>query len=74
MDIVDFAYQIIKMDRRIEQLELENADLRKYKEKYTNLLDCSIQHNNTMMGNLLDVCLMPGVIEAIGNNNAKVKE
>jgi hypothetical protein len=68
-DIVDFAYQIIDMNRKIEQLEHENEELRDYKEKYMDLLDSSMSHNASMMGNILNLCMTPGVIDACRANN-----
>lgn len=72
MDVVDFAYQVIEMDRRIQQLEAENAELVHYKDKYRDLLDSSVQHGAAMMGNILDICMTPGVMDAIAVKNSKV--
>jgi hypothetical protein len=33
-------------------------------EEYNNLLDSNIQHSQVMMGNLLTLCLTPGVVDA----------
>lgn len=68
MNIVDFAYQVIEMQERITQLEIENEQLSWFKEEYHNLLDSSMQHNQVMMGNILKLCLTPGVIEACQEN------
>jgi hypothetical protein len=71
MDVVDFAYQIIKMQNRIETLEHENARLQRYEHDYQELLDQSIQHGSNMMRGLLEVCMTPGVMQAIGDNKSK---
>ena len=68
LNIVDFAHQIIEMQDRIIDLEIENDRLREYKEDYDELLKSSSYHNAKMVGNLLDLCLTPGVIEACERN------
>ena len=68
LDIVDFAYQIIEMQNRIVDLEIENERLRKYKSDYNDLLDSSLNHSSAMMSNILNLCMTPGVIEACENN------
>jgi hypothetical protein len=70
MDVVDFAYQIIKMQNRIETLEYENARLQRYEHDYNELLDQSIQHSSAMMRGLMEVCLTPGVMQAIEDNHS----
>jgi hypothetical protein len=69
MDVVDFAYQIIDMQRRIEHLEAENENLRHYRKEYMDLLDRDIKHGKEMMGGLLDLCMTPGVMEACAKAN-----
>lgn len=68
LDIVDFAYQIIGMQNKIIALEIENERLRKFESDYNDLLDSSMKHNSVMMGNILNLCLTPGVIEACSKN------
>lgn len=68
MNVVDFAYQIIEMDRKIIDLEIENNRLRGYEEKYYQLLDQSLSHNKAMMGNILKICTTPGVVSALQEN------
>ena len=67
--LVDFAYDIIEMQERITRLEMENEQLRWFKEEFHKLLKSSEQHNATMMGNLLQLCITPGVVEACQKNN-----
>ena len=64
MDIVDFAYQVIEMDKRIRDLEFENSRLRRFEHDYNKLLKESLVHSHAMMGNTLKLFLTPGVIEA----------
>lgn len=73
MNIVDFAYQVIEMQERITQLEIQNEQLSWYKEEYHKLMDSTMQHNQVMMNNILKLCLTPGVIEAC-QENATFKE
>lgn len=68
MNVVDFAYQVIEMQERITQLEIQNEQLSWFKEEYHKLLDSSMQHNQAMMGNIFKLCLTPGVIEACKEN------
>jgi hypothetical protein len=64
VDIADFAWQVIEMDREIKALRAENAALLKTKADYDSLLDSSLQHGQRMMGNTLKMLLTPGVSEA----------
>jgi hypothetical protein len=68
MDIVDFAYQVIEMDKRIRDLEFENERLRQFEHDYNELLNDSLAHSHAMMGNTLKLFLTPGVIEACQEN------
>jgi hypothetical protein len=64
MNIVDFAYQVIEMQERITDLEMQNEQLSWFKEEYHKLMNSTMQHNQAMMGNIFKLCLTPGVIEA----------
>jgi hypothetical protein len=68
LDIVNFAYRILEMQDKIIELEIENNRLRKYEADYNELLNSSMKHNATMMGNILELCMTPGVVEACENN------
>jgi uncharacterized protein (DUF3084 family) len=70
MDILSFAHQVIDLHDRIAYLEAENARLQKYEQDYHNLLDSSMQHNQIMMMNMLQVCSTPGVVDAMMANRA----
>ena len=74
MDVVDFAYQIIEMQTKIVELEIENERLRRYERDYQELMDQSLSHNATMMGNIMKLCLTPGVVEACRNNDTFEKD
>ena len=68
MDIVDFAYQVIEMNERIRNLEFENSSPRRFEHDYNELLNESLAHRHSMMGNTLKLFLIPGVIEACQEN------
>jgi hypothetical protein len=68
LDIVGFAYQILEMQDKIIDLEIENNRLRKYEADYNELLNSSLNHNAAMMGNIFNLCMTPGVVEACENN------
>ena len=57
VNVVDFAYQIIKLDKENANLKDENEYLKDYEKKYFKLLDDNIKHNSAMMGNLLSAAL-----------------
>jgi hypothetical protein len=64
MNVVHFAHQVLAMQERIEDLEIENERLRKYEADYHELMNSSLSHNAAMMGNILKLCTTPGVVEA----------
>lgn len=57
MDIVKFARAIIELDQRVQELEWENAELRRYRDDYNRLLNESVAHNRDIVGGLLSVGL-----------------
>lgn len=57
MDVVKFAYQVIDMQKRIDILEAENAELREYKQRYFDELHSSIEHGEKMMKGWVDLLL-----------------
>lgn len=59
MNVVDFAYQIIALNRENEWLRSELDRLCDIEEKYNKLLDSSIEHGNKMMSNMLEALLNP---------------
>lgn len=61
--VVDFAWQIVNMDREIRNLKAEVERLSEYEQKYNDLLDSSLKHNQTMAGNMLKTLLTPGVVD-----------
>jgi len=63
MDVVDFAYQIINMQRRIEELEFKLQRVSKYEEEYRTILDSSTKHSEAMMRNTIKMLLTPGVMD-----------
>jgi hypothetical protein len=57
MDVVKFARAIIELDERVQELEWENAELRRYRDDYNRLLNESVSHNRVIVGGLLSVGL-----------------
>ena len=65
---VSMARDIIRMHRRIKELELEVENLRDYKQMYSDMIQADLKHQEHMMGNMLGLLLTPGVSEALINN------
>lgn len=61
MKVVNFAYEIIQMQDRIDELESQVTHLTWFKEQYDILLSSTQKHNNSMMRGMLELCLVPGV-------------
>lgn len=57
MNVVKFAREIIELDQRVQELEWENAELRRYRDDYNRLLNESVDHNRAIVGGLLSVSL-----------------
>jgi hypothetical protein len=57
--VVDFAWQIINMDRLIKAQNKELERLKDIEEKYNKLLDDSIHHGEVMMGITLELLVKP---------------
>jgi hypothetical protein len=64
-DVVDFARQVVEMDRELRHLRAEVERLSKVEKQYNDLLDSSLNHSRVMAGNMLKMCLTPGVTEAL---------
>jgi hypothetical protein len=64
MNVVDFAWQVIEMHRTILDQEREIERLTRIEENYNDLLNSSVEHSKAMMGNVLKMCMTPGVVEA----------
>lgn len=58
MDVVDFAYQIIDMQRTIERQAEEIERLREYETRYHRLLNKSISDGEAMIGQLAELVLV----------------
>ena len=48
--VVDFAFEIVRMDRRIMELEAEVEHLSYFKYEYFNLMKDSRNHTNKLFG------------------------
>lgn len=57
MDVVKFAREIIELNERMQALEWENAELRRYRDDYNCLLNESVARNRDIVGGLLAVGL-----------------
>lgn len=64
MNIVDFAWQVIEMQRTIDAQERQITRLLRFEEDYNALIKSSEAHSNAMMGNVLKLCMTPGVAAA----------
>lgn len=69
MNLINFAYEILEMQARIQELEIENAKLRDYRNKYDDLLTSSVAHNENMMFNIMKVAMTPGVMQTKTKEN-----
>lgn len=67
--VVDFAHQIIDMDRDLRLLRDEVEELREYRQKYFDDLNNSIKHSGHMLSGMLELAMKPGVMEAISKAN-----
>ena len=57
MDVVEFAYQIIDMQRTIEKQADEIERLRDYEQRYHRLLNKSISDGEVMIRQLTELVL-----------------
>ena len=64
MNVVDLAWQVIEMQRTIDAQERQITRLMRTEEDYIALLESSTAHGRAMMGNVLELCMTPGVVEA----------
>lgn len=64
------ARDILAMEDEIDFLRGEVARLEGYRQKYEDLLACSVSYSERMIGGLLAVAMTPGVMDAIGKHNA----
>lgn len=69
IDVVEFARQILEMHEEVLWLRGEVAELREYRDKYTEELNRSISHSRDMLGGILQIAMTPGVMDAIDANH-----
>lgn len=67
----DLAHDILDVTRELRMAREQILELEKYKRDYMELLNSATEHNKAMMGNLLQLVMVPGVVEACAEN-AKV--
>ena len=70
---VDFAYDVLDMQRRIELQEKEIDRLKEVEVKYNKLLNGTFDEAKRMHGKVLDMLLTPGVVGEIAKNNRSKK-
>lgn len=54
----------------VDRLRRIEKDYERLKAQYMELLQGSIQHNENMLGGLLQLAMVPGVTDAINRNQA----
>ena len=64
MNVVDFAWQVIEMQRTIDAQERQITRLMQIEDDYNALLESSAGHGRVMSGHVLKLCMTPGVVEA----------
>lgn len=68
-DAVKFAHDILDMQERIFKLEADVAYFQPYEKKFLDLQRQDIEHNQKMLGGILQIAMTPGVMEAIGKSH-----
>lgn len=68
-DLFAISTEIIKLYTLVEELTLENMELKEYKTKYNELLASSIEHNNKMSANMLKFLLSDNCTLYANNKN-----
>lgn len=51
--VVDFAVEVLRMDRKIKVLAAEVKELSEYKEKYLEYIKNELQHHQSLAGTVL---------------------
>ena len=67
-NVVDFAKQILTMNSKLISQAMEVERLRGFEKKYNDLMNDSLKHSQTMVGNTIKMLLVPGVTEAFAKN------
>lgn len=70
---VDFAYDVLDMQRKIELQEKEIARLSKIEKSFNDLVESSTKHSEAMHRNMMEMLLTPGVVGEIAKNNRRVE-
>ena len=69
-DLFEISKEIINLYALVEELTLENMELKEYKIKYYELLTSSIEHNNKLSGNMLNLLLSNNCTLHADNKNS----
>ena len=69
MNIIDFARQVIDMQETLDWQTDEISRLLEIEKKYKALLGESLEHSQTMVGNMFKLFTTPGVLDACVDAN-----
>lgn len=69
LTVGDFARGVLDLEREVTYLRQRVAELEEYEQKYLELLQSGITHNQKMIGGMLSIALIPGVTAAISAHN-----
>lgn len=58
------ANEVLDMFNEVQYLRRENEELKDYRQKYIDLLNGSIEHNEKIIGGLLGVAIRMDTLEA----------
>ena len=64
MNVAEFASEILSMDDELHRLRAEVTRLKQVERDYIELLNSDIKHGEQMMGNVLQLVMTPGVMDA----------
>ena len=68
---VDFAYDVLDMQRKIKLQEEEIYRLSKIEKRYNDLTESSTKHSEALHKNMMDMLIIPGVVGKIAKNNRR---
>lgn len=68
MSLESFAYDILKLVEENHALKQKVHELEHFKQAYWDEIAASRQHGEKMIAGMLDLCLVPGVMESIEAN------
>lgn len=69
--VIDMAKEILSMHDELEYLRVVEARYEELQRDYNELLNQSLHHSQVMTGNILKMCMTPGVVEALAATKEK---